>query len=323
MNHIQNARSPLLAKALAYIASHAFLLFCMALLVSAVSKLLSLHSRELWLDETYSAFIAHLPLAQLPRHLAGEYNPPFYYLLLWAWSRMVGDAQGQLRLLGVVVNICAMAGMYLLSRRILGERFGALAAAFFAFSPMLFVYSLEVRNYMLFILVFIGLLTAHWTLAIQQKEDKWLIAAYAVLAALLFYINYIGIFVLLGLCLHWILAAGFSRHRLFRLTSAGLLITLLIAPGMSPLLHRNSLKHELNQARQASFSNPNALSFGAADQKPAAVRGLAKSAAAMAGFYPASSPLLLFLCALPLALALAEPYISVSPKVTSFAGSSA
>ena len=125
------------------------LLFCLVLLVSAICKLSALNSRELWLDETYSAFMAHLPLAELPRHLAGEYNPPFFYLLLWTWVRAVGDAQAQLRLFSVVLNLCAMVGMYLLARRILGARFGALAAALFAFSPMLFVYSLEVRNYML------------------------------------------------------------------------------------------------------------------------------------------------------------------------------
>jgi hypothetical protein len=101
------------------------------------------------------------------------------------------------------------------------------------------------------------------------------------------------------------LVAGFDRRRIVRLISAGLLTALLIAPGISPLLYRNSLKHELNQARDASFSNPKALSFGATEQKPSEIRRLAKSAAAMAGFFPASSPLLLLLFALPLAMTLA------------------
>jgi 4-amino-4-deoxy-L-arabinose transferase-like glycosyltransferase len=305
MNQFQTARSPWLVRTLDRFADHSFLLFCLVLIVSIGCKLLSLHSRELWLDETYSAFIAHLPFAQLSSHLTGEYNPPFYYLLLWAWTRMVGDAQSQLRLLGVLINLCAMAGMYQISQRILDKRFGALAAALFAFSPMLFVYSLEVRSYMLFILAFIALLEAHWTLAIQKKEDNWLIAVYTMLAALLFYINYMGVFILMGLCLHWIMAAGLDRRRVVRLVATGLLTALLIAPGISPLLYRNSLKHELNHARQASFSNPSALSYGDSDQKVSTLRGLVKSAAAMAGFYPASSPLLLFFCALPLVLALA------------------
>jgi hypothetical protein len=49
-----------------------FVLFCFALSVSACCKLFRLDSRELWLDETYSAFVANLPFAELHRHLAAE-----------------------------------------------------------------------------------------------------------------------------------------------------------------------------------------------------------------------------------------------------------
>ena len=195
-----------LGLSLAYVVKSPFILFLLVLLVSAICKLSALNSRELWLDETYSAFVAHLPFAELPRHLAGEYNPPFFYILLWTWVRVVGDAQAQLRLFSVVLNICSILGMYVLARRILGARFGALAAVLFAFSPMLFVYSLEVRNYMLTILVFVGLLIVHWAVAVERREEKWLIAAYGMLAALLFFINYIGIFILIGLCIHWTIA---------------------------------------------------------------------------------------------------------------------
>lgn len=285
-----------------------FVLFGLVLLVCTFCKLSALNSRELWLDETYTAFVAHLPFAELPRHLAGEYNPPFFYALIWAWVRVVGDAQAQLRLFSVVLNLCSMLGMYFLGRRILGASFGALAAALYAFSPMLFVFSLEVRNYMLTILVFIGLLMVHWALAVERREEKWLIAAYGILAALLFYINYIGVFILIGLCIHWTICTRFVRGRIIRLCAAGILTILFIAPGIPSLLERNALKAQLAGALELSHRDPSALSFDGAGQnsnKPDRIKGLAKSAAAMAGFYPAASPLLLMLCAIPLAIALA------------------
>jgi 4-amino-4-deoxy-L-arabinose transferase-like glycosyltransferase len=269
---------------------------------------LRLDSRELWLDETYSAFVANLHFADLFRHLAGEYNPPFFYLLLWAWVRVVGDAQAQLRLFTVLLNICSMAGMYALARRILGLRFCALAATLFAFSPMLFVYSLEVRNYMLTILVFVCLLIVHWAVAIERREEKWLIAAYGMLAASLFYINYIGVFILIGLCVHWMIASGFVRSRMVRLCVVGILIILFVSPGIPALLERNALKAQLGHALELSHRNPSALSFGDARQnstEPAGIKSLAKSAAAMMGFYPAASPLLFSLSALPLVIAVA------------------
>jgi 4-amino-4-deoxy-L-arabinose transferase-like glycosyltransferase len=285
-----------------------FMLFGVVLLVSAYCKLSALSSRELWLDETYSAFMAHLPFAELLRHAAGEYNPPLYYVLLWAWVRIAGDAQAQLRLFSVVLNIFSMLGMCVLARRVLGVRFGVLAASLFAFSPMLFVYSLEVRNYMLFIVVFVLLLIVHWAVAVERREEKWLVAAYGILAALLFYINYIGVFILLGLCVHWMIASGFVRGRVMRLCAVGILIILFISPGIPALLERNALKAQLGQALELSHQNPTALSFGVAKQssvKPSEMKDLAKSAAAMAGFYPAPSSLLLLLCAIPLAVALA------------------
>ncbi|MGA3372021.1 MAG: glycosyltransferase family 39 protein [Terracidiphilus sp.] len=308
MVFFQSARLHKLANSLAIFVKSPFVLFFVVLLVSACCKLSALNSRELWLDETYSAFVANLPVAELPRHLAGEYNPPFFYILLWAWVRAFGDTQAHLRLFGVVLNICSIAGMYVLARRILGVSFGALAAVLFAFSPMLFVYSLEVRSYMLAIFVFIGLLIAHWAVAVERREEKWLIAAYAMLAALLFYINYIGIFILIGLCIHWTISTCFVRGRVIRLCAAGILIILFLSPGIPALLERNALKTQLAGALELSHQNPDALSFGAAGQnagETARIKGVAKSAAAMAGFYPAASPLLLLLCALPLAVALA------------------
>jgi 4-amino-4-deoxy-L-arabinose transferase-like glycosyltransferase len=308
MNSFLGVRLRKLANSLVSFVGSPFVLFCFVLLVSAICKLSVLNARELWLDETYSAFVAHLPFAELPRHLAGEYNPPFFYVLLWAWVRVVGDAQAQLRLFSVVLSICSMLGMYLLARRILGASFGALAAALFAFSPMLFVYSLEVRSYTLAILVFICLLMVHWAVAVERREEKWLTAAYGILAALLFYINYIGVFVLIGLCVHWTISTRFVLSRIVRLCAAGILTILFISPGIPALLERNDLKAQLAGVLEVSHRNPSALSFGGPQQEitaSAEVKKLAKSTAAIAGFYPAASPLLLMLCALPLGLALA------------------
>ncbi len=103
-------------------------------------------SEELWLDETYSAFTAHLHFRQLLHFVFGDVHPPIFPILLWIWVRLVGDAQIMLRLFSVVFNIASMILMFFLGRRILGLRYGSLAAILFAFSPMLFVYSLEVRS---------------------------------------------------------------------------------------------------------------------------------------------------------------------------------
>jgi hypothetical protein len=285
----------------------AFILFCLALSVSAFCKLSRLNSRELWLDETYSAFVANLRFSELLRYTAGDVHPPLYYMLLWAWVRIGGDAQAQLRLFTAVLSICAAIGMFLLAQRSLGSRFGVLAAALFAFSPMLFVYSLEIRMYMLSLLLFICLLLVHWIVVVERSEAKWLVVAFGILAALLFYVHYIAVFVLLGLFVHWTIATSLARGRIAKLCAAGALTFILISPGIPVLLQQRAAKARLDQALEFSHRDPSALSFGIAEKSSndaAQARDLAKSVAAMAGFYPAASPLLLLVCAVPLAVAL-------------------
>ena len=75
-----------------------FVLFALVFLVSACAKILLLGSRELWLDETYSAFTTHLNFRQLLHVVFGDVHPPLFSILLWLWVRLVGDAQAMLRL---------------------------------------------------------------------------------------------------------------------------------------------------------------------------------------------------------------------------------
>ncbi len=284
-----------------------FVLFGLVLLVSTICKLSALNSRELWMNETYSAFVANLPFARIFRYAAGDVHPPLFYLLLHLWIRVFGDAQAQLRLFSVVLNFFSSLAIFVLARRMLGNRFGAYAAVLFVLSPMLFVYSLEVRMYALLILLFICLLMVHWMVAVEQREERWLVVAYGVLAALLFYVQYIGIFIILGLFIHWLIASAFLRRRIIRLFAAGILTLLLVSPGLPVLLHQYHGKTQLARALTLSHQNPGALSFGAPAQnpgEPSGIKVMAKNAAVMMGFYPSASARLLLLCAIPLVLSL-------------------
>src|SRR5436305_1012824 len=60
----------------------------------------------LWLDEAYSAYAAGKSLGFLwhvvPRY---ETHPPFYYALLWGWTRLFGNSLIALRSLGLIAGI--------------------------------------------------------------------------------------------------------------------------------------------------------------------------------------------------------------------------
>jgi|GEM_PF-2874567 len=275
-------------------------LFALVFLVSACAKILLLGSRELWLDETYSAFTAHLHFRQLLHFVFGDVHPPIFPILLWIWVRLVGDAQIMLRLFSVLFNIASMILMFILGRRILGLRYGSLAAILFAFSPMLFVYSLEVRNYMLFLFVLICLLSVHWRVAVEQSRSQSLPLIYSLLAATLFYIHYVGVFVLLGLFAHWTLCSVFVRQRLARVSIAAILTLVFVAPGIPVALTQYHLKTHMDRELKLSNVDPSALSYGHEVPSKGFLGSLVRSSATVAGFYPAKSPAVLLFFALPL-----------------------
>jgi uncharacterized membrane protein len=282
-------------------------LFGVVLLITTVCKILSINSRELWLDETYSAFVTKLSFANMLHYAAGDVHPPLFYLLLKLWIGVVGDAPGQMRLFSVVVNFFSCVAMFVFAKRMLGSRLGAFAAALFALSPTVFVYSLEIRMYMLMTFLFIWLLMIHWLIVIEGGKDRWLVIAYGVLAALLFYVHYIDIFIILGLFVHWLITTGLKRQRLVRMLAAAALTIVLILPGVPMLLHQFAGKSELTRALTQSRHNPEALSYVAVERftdQTAGMRVVLRSLASAAGFYPAESQLLLLLLAIPLAVGL-------------------
>jgi hypothetical protein len=104
------------------------------------------------------------------------------------------------------------------------------------------------------------------------------------------------------------MTSRFARRRLVKLCAAGALTLLLVTPGIPLLLAQHAGKAQLDRSLERSHQDPSALSFGGETHgptRPAEAKALAKGAAAMAGFYPAASPLLLLLCSIPLAAALA------------------
>ncbi|HYW41366.1 MAG TPA: glycosyltransferase family 39 protein [Bryobacteraceae bacterium] len=297
-------------KLAAWLWLHPVLVACLAITVSACCKIARLTSRELWLDETYTAFVATLPFPEVLRHTAGDMHPPLYWVLVWAWARLVGDGPAQLRLLSALLSLCASFGMLIVGRRFMGARAGCLAAILFAFSPMLFVYSLEVRMYMMAILVVVCLLTLHQIVVVDKHNTIWWLIAYASLAAALFYVHYGGLFVVAGLFADWLFATRFARRQLVRMGAAGILFAALISPWIPTVLSQRANKIELDRVLVASYSNPESLTFGSRPEtlRPSgrvAAGILLKGLAAAIGCYPAKSPVLLGVAAIPLVILIA------------------
>lgn len=274
-----------------------------AIVLSGCVKLCLLGSRELWLDETYSTFEARLAFTDLLRFASGDVHPPLFAFLLWLWVHLCGDDTLRLRLFSVLLNIWSMIAMFALARRALGIRFSILATTLFAFSPMMFVYSMEVRSYTLFTLVFVHLLHIHWIAAVEKDDSYRVLLVYGLLAATLFYTHYIALFLLSGLFVHWLLNTGYTRRRMSRLVITGGIILLLATPGALLLKRQHRLKAELDQHLQLSHEEPKSLSFDPGHPEgvqPSSLLHLAESISVDFGVWPTGPRAIVLLCAIPL-----------------------
>jgi predicted membrane-bound mannosyltransferase len=120
--------------------------FALLVLIDIAVKLSRLGSRELWLDETYSALLATMPFTDAARYTIADVHPPLFYVLLWVWVRVVGHSEAALRLFSVSLSAFGLVALIFVVRKWLGTRAAAFSSALFALSPMLYVYSALRRN---------------------------------------------------------------------------------------------------------------------------------------------------------------------------------
>ncbi|MFC0250560.1 GtrA family protein [Massilia consociata] len=117
-------------------------------------RLPTLESRSLWLDETYSAWFAAVPLRELWTSVPlYETHPPFYYTLLKGWTALFGNGEAAMRTLSVLASTLTVfalpAGARLARLGATAERVALLAALFLAVNANSILFAQQARPYAL------------------------------------------------------------------------------------------------------------------------------------------------------------------------------
>ncbi len=163
------------------------------LVLSTALRLVRLGGQSFWWDEVYSATLAAKSLETvIPRF--GQ-TPTLYHVLLHFWMYL-GRSDAIIRLLSAITGIAAVWVMYLLGRRLLGDRQGLLAALLVAFSPFHVWYSQEARMYSLLILLSTASLL--FFVKLLQERGGWSALWWVLTTGLAVYTHYYAAF--LPLC---------------------------------------------------------------------------------------------------------------------------
>jgi hypothetical protein len=227
-----------------------FLLWCaLACVLALLLRLPALASRSLSLDETYSAWFAALPLAELwTRVPLYETHPPLYYTLLKAWQALAGSGEAGLRSLSVLASVATVLVVALAARVArLGpraERVGLLGALFLALNAGHIQYAQQARPYALQTLAAsLAVFCSCMLLArLRRGQAPWGWAgALAGAAGATLWLHNTSMFIALGIWSGMVvsllcLVPGRRREQALAVGLAGLLALLLWLPFLPTLL---------------------------------------------------------------------------------------
>ncbi len=162
--------------------SHALALI---VLVAGAIRLATLGPQSLWYDEAVTVAETHGGLGAMFHGVhAVEGSPPLYFLVLWAWQKVLGGGEVTVRSLSALIGTATVPVVYAAARELASRRAALLAAGLTATSPLLVWYSQEVRPYPL--LVFLAALSfMFFVYSLRREEPRWLVAWALACAAML------------------------------------------------------------------------------------------------------------------------------------------
>ena len=165
-----------------------------AILVTAGLVLRTFVASDLWLDEALTVNIAKLPVGEIPAALGRDGAPPLYYVVLHFWMVVFGDGDLAVRSLSGIASALTLPVVWLIGRRLGGERAAWGAALVLAVNPFAIRYATEARMYSFVALeVALGLLAA---LRAYERPTLARLAVVAVAATAVLYTHYWGIYLL-------------------------------------------------------------------------------------------------------------------------------
>jgi hypothetical protein len=173
-------------------------------------RLYRLDVQSLWYDEGVTAQIARLGVGELVRWTADDIQPPFYYLLVAGWLRIIepwaGSLAYTLRWLSAAWGVLLVPLVAALAHR-LWDRRAALGAALVATTaPTMVYYGQEARMYTLLVLWVAG--SAYALVRWRQARPVGFgsVGGYVITGLAALYTHYFAAFALLALVLYWLWA---------------------------------------------------------------------------------------------------------------------
>lgn len=182
------------------------LLITVALLLLAfLVMMLGIDAMQMHADEelSYRNMIYDFPTSMI--RLATRNNQaPLWWIQIWAWQRTAGMSEFAGRINSLLWSMLSLSLLYQLARSAFGERrFGWFAIAILGVNAYFFIYAHEIRMYAMAMTA--AVLSMRFFLAWLEKRTWKLAIVYGLSAALLLYIHYYFVFVVIIQALYFVI----------------------------------------------------------------------------------------------------------------------
>lgn len=145
--------------------------FVVIMIVAVLLRCMFLHT-DVWYDEACSWFTAKqsFPGGIINNLLTRDLqHTPLYFFVLHFWMKIFGEGEVAMRTLSIIFGIASVPLVFTAAKKITNTVNSLLATAVVAVSPLLVLFSVEVRMYP--IVVFLVLLSLNYLIDFEQKED--------------------------------------------------------------------------------------------------------------------------------------------------------
>jgi uncharacterized membrane protein len=208
------------------------------LIVAIVLRFLFLGGDALWLDEGYTAWIAHLGATERAKALASDDAPPLYYAIQHVLVPHLPPSESSVRLVSAVAGVAGVACAALCPpAAVVSES----AVAFLSVGGYGVFYGRQARSYSLLILWELVLITS--LARTLRGERRWL---FGVVAAeiLALWTHNVAITLVAGANLAWLLL---SRKQIGRWVASQALVAIAWLPVLLRALHQFSAHASMNR----------------------------------------------------------------------------
>lgn len=170
------------------------ILFFIVIAIGAIALRLFYLNTDVWYDEACSWFTAKqsFPFGIFDNllHLDLQHTP-LYFFVLHFWMKIFGDGEVAMRILSLIFGISAVPLVYISAKKITTKANALFASALSAVSPLLVLFSAEIRMYP--VVVFLVLLSLNYLIDFEQKENTKSLIKLIVVNLLIPYTLVVGI----------------------------------------------------------------------------------------------------------------------------------